>query len=48
MFVDLHENVIVNIYFILTTLNELCYLLLGVVVADGLVTNGTQQLGHLQ
>ena len=43
--VDLHKNVIL---IILSTLNELCYLLLGVVVADRLVTDGTQQLGHLQ
>ena len=43
--VDLHKNVVL---IILSTLNELCYLLLGVVVADRLVTDGTQQLGHLQ
>ena len=36
------------ILIILSTLNELYYFLLGVVVADRLVTDGTQQLGHLQ
>ena len=48
IFVDFHENVTLKIHIILTTLNELGYLLLGVVVADKLVTDGTQQLGDLQ